>query len=297
MTFSLEQSEGGGLVIGENETRAVENYDMTVTDYVAGSGSLPSSWDVYDELRSQGYYIGRPHATRSGYWIADVTADHNTGVAWKVSVTYSSNPGQSVINNSNGNGSDPLSEPARISWSGENFQQVAVVDIDDNPILNSAGDPYDPPLMKDFSRPVATIRKNIASAPAWILTSHDAINSDEFVIDGLTCEVGKAKLKRADISEWQYRNGIAYRELTLVIHFAKDGWTRKVLDAGFRRKYNDTERELITLTAEDGTPQYPPGPVPLDGSGVELTDPTPSTCVYNSHDLDESIAFSSLPLS
>jgi hypothetical protein len=226
-----------------------------------------------------------------------VTADHNTGVAWKVSVTYSSNPGQSVINNSNGNGSDPLSEPARISWSGENFQQVAVVDIDDNPILNSAGDPYDPPLMKDFSRPVATIRKNIASAPAWILTSHDAINSDEFVIDGLTCEVGKAKLKRADISEWQYRNGIAYRELTLVIHFAKDGWTRKVLDAGFRRKYNDTERELITLTAEDGTPQYPSGPVPLDGSGVELTDPTPSTCVYNSHDLDESIAFSSLPLS
>jgi hypothetical protein len=150
--------------------------------------------------------------------------------------------------------------------------------------------------MKDFSRPVATIRKNIASAPAWILTSHDATNSDEFVIDGLTCEVGKAKLKRADISEPQTRNGITYRELTLAIHFAKDGWTRKVLDAGFRRKYNDTERELITLTAEDGTQQYPPGPVPLDGSGVELTDPTPSTCVYNSHELDEAIAFSALPL-
>ncbi len=192
---------------------------------------------------------------------------------------------------------NPLNEPARISWSGENFQQVAVVDIDDNPILNSAGDPYDPPLMKDFSRPVATIRKNISSAPAWILTSHDAINSDEFVIDGLTCLVGKAKLKRADISEPQTKNGVTYRELTLVIHFSKDGWTRKVLDAGFRRKYNDTERELITITAEDGTQQYPPSPVPLDGSGVELTDPTPSTCVYNSHELDESIPFSSLPLS
>jgi hypothetical protein len=233
--------------------------------------------------------IGTLYSNDPSSWCVSVEVSLSDGKnGYEVTCSYSSE--FEVSDN-------PLNEPARISWTGENFQQVAVVDIDDNPILNSAGDPYDPPLMKDFSRPVATIRKNISSAPAWILTSHDAINSDEFVIDGLTCEIGKAKLKRADISEWQYRNGIGYRELNLVIHFSKDGWTRKVLDAGFRRKYNDTERELITLTAEDGAQQYPPGPVPLDGSGVELTDPTPSTCVYNSHELDESIAFSALPLS
>lgn len=297
MTFTLEPAEGpGSLIVGVQETRTTSTYDLTITDHVAGSTSLATSFDIYDELANQGYYIGQLHPTRFGYWLVGLSAEHQTGVLWKVSLEYSSNPGQSVINN-NGLTSDPLAEPARISWSGENFQQVAVVDINDNPILNSAGDPYDPPLMKDFSRPVATIRKNISSAPAWILTSHDAINSDEFVIDGLKCLIGKAKLKRADIGEPQTKNGVTYRELTLVIHFSKDGWTRKVLDAGFRRIYSGTSRELITITNSDGNEEYPPAPVPLDGSGVELTDPTPANCVYNEHDLDASIAFSALPLS
>lgn len=293
MNFTLTPVEGpSSLTVTTQETRATSSYDLAIDGYDASTSALATEWDVYDYLAQQGYRIGQQHPTRYGFWLVGLDAQHNTGIDWRVSLSYSSNPGQSVINRQD----DPFLEAARISWDGENFQQTAVVDKDLKPILNSAGDPYDPPLMKDFSRPVATVRKYVTQAPAWILSAHDAVNSGPFVIDGLTVAEGKAKLKRVHIGEAQYRNGVAYRELTLVLHFSKDGWVRKVLDSGFRRIYSGTNRELITITAEDGSQQYPVAPVPLDGSGVELTDPTPTTCVYNEHDLDEAFDFSALPL-
>jgi hypothetical protein len=251
-----------------------------------------SETEFEEALIAAGYTYGSLHPDRQA-WLVDISCNTEEGVKWVANLTYTTNPTQEQRNQSD----DPTSEAARVSWSGENFQEVAVVDKDDKPILNSAGDPYDPPLMKDFSRPVATVRKYVSSAPAWILDSHDKKNSTEFVLDGLTVPAGKAKIKRVDISDQPlYRNGVAYREMTIVIHFSKNGWVRKVLDAGFRRIYSGTSRENITLTNSDDQQEYPTAPVPLDGSGVELTDPTPTTCVYNSYDLDDTLDFNTLPL-
>jgi hypothetical protein len=75
------------------------------------------------------------------------------------------------------------------------------------------------------------------------------------------------------------------------MHFQKNGWKLSLLDAGYRRK-DGTQRKIITNS--DGT--LPTMPVPLDGSGAVLSNPTPATAVYREFTVYETKAFSSLPL-
>jgi hypothetical protein len=221
--------------------------------------------------------------------------DTGTGLQWIVACQYSN------ATEHRDKQEDPLDDAAIIGpWDSEGYQEVAVVDRDDKPNLNSAGDPYDPPLMKDFSRRNVTVRKNVASVPSWYLDYEDAVNSDTFTIGGLTIPPGYAKCKRTSVSEKKTRNGIDYYEVTTVIQFAKKKWTRKVLDQGFHIKWTfgaSSGRSKIQMLNEDGEFEYPVSPVPLNGTGGQLLNPTPDTAVYREHDIEDELPFSVLPLS
>jgi hypothetical protein len=190
---------------------------------------------------------------------------------------------------------DPLAEPPEVNWDTEQFQEPVVIDEDGEAVLNSAGDPYDPPVMKDDSRWYCEVTANVESVPAWVLTYRDSVNEEAFVIDGIPVEIGQAKIQKLKISTRKVRNGTGYRVVLYHLHFKEDGWHAKPLDAGFRRKYNATDRELITMTNDAGEQEYPVAPVPLDGSGVELLDPTPATAVYGDHTIYKVKPFSVLP--
>lgn len=215
--------------------------------------------------------------------------DNGNGLQWSFVASYTTSRERRIEE-------DPIDDAVRVRWGTERYQEVAVVDEDGEAVVNSAGDPYDPPIMKDFNRRVAYVRVNVASVPSWILSYEDAVNSDIFTVGGYTAAVGEAKCQHVALSEEQERNGITFYELTLEIHFAKNGWINKPLDAGFRRIYSGTLREKISWENADGDVEYPVAPVPLDGSGVELVDPTPATAVYRSHVIYETLPFSALPL-
>lgn len=232
--------------------------------------------------------IGSTHPDNPAMWCVEVMiANHEPWKGWQVTAEYSS---EREITE------DPTDEPVRVSWSTEQFQEVAIVDENGDAVCNSAGDPFDPPVMKDFSRRVASVSVNVSSVPSWFLDYEDAVNSDTFTLAGFSVAAGKAKCQRVSVSEEKERNGISYFEVHMEIHLSKNGWLVKPLDAGFRRIYSGTSREKITMTNEAGEEEYPAAPVPLDGSGVELLDPTPATAVYRSFTVYESLPFSALPL-
>ena len=56
---------------------------------------------------------------------------------------------------------NPTNDPATITWGSEQFQRVVVVDKEGDAVVNSAGDPFDPPIMADDSRRVVTVTKNL----------------------------------------------------------------------------------------------------------------------------------------
>lgn len=228
--------------------------------------------------------IGSVHYEDSGAWCRSLTvarAGAKDKFNWVVTANYDSS--FELTEN-------PLSQPAQISWDGENFEEIAIFDRDGKAVLNSAGDPFEN-LFRERTRRVINVMKNVAAVPTWIITSEDAVNSSSFVIDGFTVPTGKAKLSAPRLGPWQKRNAYTYREMTMTIKLNKDGWAAQPLDAGFRFK-SGTDRKVITNT--DGT--LPTSPVCLNGSGAVLANPSPVNAVFGSFNLYPALDFNTLPL-
>ena len=228
--------------------------------------------------------------TDSEAWCDSITPKCTNGFAgWEVTVTWTT---EDVARDANGNPqskSNPLAEPAKHDWSGEQFQRPAVDDIHGDMIGNAAGDPYDPPEMIDDSRLVVRVEKNVAAVPAWVLQYQDAVNSAAFTVDGFSVAQHKAKFQRLQLSRTQVRNGTVFRVLKFELHLREYGWRLRPLNQGFR----NIEGDAIQLP--DGT--YPTSPVPLLADGTDRLDP-PSlqNANYGDHEVYQSRDFNNLPL-
>lgn len=228
--------------------------------------------------------IGSAHPEDAGAFCTDLSVQCVKGWrVWEVVATYSSECDISET---------PTSDAAIITWDSEQFQRPAVFDAAGNAIVNSAGDPFDPPNMMDDSRRIVTVQKNLAAVPSWILTYQDAVNSDSFTVDGVTVGVGLAKMQRVSVGSVQERNGTTFRTVELVMHLQKSGWLLEPLDAGFRENIGGV---MYNIT-NGGDDQLPAAPVPLNGSGLVLANPSTANNVFLSFTVYETKAFSSLPL-
>ena len=131
------------------------------------------------------------------------------------------------------------------------------------------------------------------------------MNSDSYTIDGITVTAGWAKISAIHLSESQERNGIAYRVVTVTIHYRAENedigsgsygsgsgsdeiepWHLNILDAGFRELDEDGstgsasggKTNLVNIT--DKNDDEVTAPVPLDGAGMALDNPTPENSVF-----------------
>lgn len=228
--------------------------------------------------------IGSLFPDDSDCWCHSIDVENNEPWAgWRVTAEY---------NSENEISTDPTADPARIKWNTEQFQREAVFDINDYPILNSAGDPPDPPLWMDDTRRSVTVTKNMASVPSWIISYQDSVNSDTFSVGGVSIAVGVAKLQRVEVSELMRRNGVPFYEVQFDIQFQRDGWLLNYKDVGFRAKVG-TQRKVIL---SDWDLAFPPTPTPLDGSGAAVTNPSETNTVYRSKTVYVTNVFSGLPL-
>lgn len=228
--------------------------------------------------------IGSAHPEDANAFCIELTVENTEPYAgWTVTANYSDE--RTIDDN-------PTDDAASISWGSEQFQKPAVFDLSGKLIVNSAGDPFDPPAMMDDSRRVVTVEKNLAVVPSWILDYQDAVNSDVFSVDGISIGIGRAKIQNVTVSPRQRRNGTTFRTVNFTIHLQRDGWLLDILDAGFRRKVSGGRENI----KNSGDGESPTAPVPLDGSGQPIGDPTPTNCVFLQFAVYKTRAFSSLPL-
>jgi hypothetical protein len=234
--------------------------------------------------------IGETHPGDASAWCISVEPRCVEGYrGWHVTTTYSSEVQL--------DSADPTDDAAVITWSGEQFQIVAVFDRNDDLIVNSAGDPFDPPLMADDSHFVVNVSKNMASVPATILNYQDAVNSGSFTVDGVTIAAGLAKMQRVSIGQVQRRGSDTFRVVEFEIHLRRDGWKLTALDAGFRERTAGGPPDGIKNIKNPDDGENVTAPVPLDGSGGALLDPSPTNCQFLEFDYYKTADFSSLPLS
>ena len=259
-------------------------YDAVVT--VGSATSIPRIGDRYPE--------------DAGAWCRTVSVDQLAGSThWKVTCQYSSE--YEITTN-------PLTDPAVITWSAEQFQRPAWKDRDGNAILNSAGQFFATLPTVDDSRFVASVQKNVSVVPIWVATYQDAINSVPFTIDGITVGTKLAKLNGLKIGNWQERAGVAFRSLSFDLHLRREGWDLEILDQGRERKGTPSPTaDQVGYDGEETTKDYPvintgdgtdaSDVKLLDGNGYQLKNPTPANSVFLSFGYYQLQDFNNLPLS
>lgn len=134
---------------------------------------------------------------------------------------------------------DPTERPAEIRVSSESYQKALIYDRDGAAIVNSAGDPFDPPPEVDERRAVITVTKN---RPSYSLTTQEeydgATNEDTY----LGFDPGTLRI---DLSaDTGYENGVYFWKVTANIKInrrfvdeddeERGGWALEVYDAGYR---------------------------------------------------------------
>ena len=175
--------------------------------------------------------------------------------------------------------SDPLLRPSEIEYDSITVSVPLLYDIYGNPILNSAGDLFDPPLEQDETRGIMRVTRNFADFdPLFYWGFKNTVNSTEWL--GLKKYQVKCKNIRAtrffEVGQYWYR---VTAEFEIGMRTQEDGtippdlvwpegseieeddttsltWIRIVLDRGFRE-----------------IKQSPPDPPTLDGVLAPILDP------------------------
>ncbi len=184
---------------------------------------------------------------------------------------------------------NPLLAPMEIDPQTVKYQRSIDVDYDQatidatgsgKPIVNSADDPFDPPVMRDHSRYVLTVVRNEAidirqavNGVYWDDSKpelyNDHVNKTTFFgraphkvkVDSITARIAWHP-GLYDPTTSPPLSGY-YAQVTYVYHINPETWDAKPLDQGYRKKDPTTHVQQQILI--DGIPAT--SPVLLDGTG------------------------------
>lgn len=175
---------------------------------------------------------------------------------WEVTVEY-----DSVVREEGQQAENPLARPADIDWSFVPYVKAAQRDVFGLPILNSAGQPFDPPPEMDDRRIQLTIQRNEETFdPLQAFEFQDATNSDVFFGGGIAAWKVMSIKANGPHSE----NGVSFWRVTYEFEFRREGWFLRTLDQGFAELIDGS---LTPITVKGVVPSEP---VLLDGAGRKL---------------------------
>jgi len=191
-----------------------------------------------------------------GYKISSTSLSEGADpVSWVFAITYGKDD-EEVDN--------PLTEPWEWSINFEQYQLTCEFDVHRKPVLNSAKDFFDEPLIIDNSRPVLTGKKTFSSFP-WALSNQivDCVNSDNF--QGCASETLKCERLSGSPNRQRVNNqSVIYYDVTVELSFKREKHNREILSKGYRELKNN---KLVQIM-EGGTAVTQP--VLLTQAGLKL---------------------------
>ena len=189
----------------------------------------------------------------------------------------------------------PMDRRAKFVWSTSKYQKAIDKTAESTPraILNSAGNYFNPPPIKDVSHWTVDVTKNVAAVPTSVLSYPDRINSGTFTIQGISVAKNVAKIMGIRISDLQIEGETEYYVFSYTLEFdSDDKWRGKYLQQGLLQKSGS---DRIPCVDKHGAPVRTP--VPLDANGAQLSNPDPSNAVFTDYPIYFELDFSQLPLS
>jgi hypothetical protein len=192
--------------------------------------------------------------------------------------------------------SQPLDRTPKHTWGFLTTTVPYAIDADGDASENSAGVPYDPPLMRSQSIPVLYLRWNTAGFDLALVNSRmDHVNTDSYSVVGYYVPPGQSKLvswTAEYLSEggyWFFANSVTlqFRDLDPGwAHYPElagvHPWNHVIPQYGFSELVPDADapggfkRKAILIPAEDDSEDtvQPQDPQKLDDDGKMLEDQT-----------------------
>lgn len=198
-----------------------------------------------------------------------------TLTVWDVDVTYKAR--ETPVFDS------PFDDPVERTWGYIRTQEPYERDVNGVPILNAAGEPFDPPPERDVTRPtLVCVRKEPAFSIAAFIPFYDSVNNLHF----FGAAPGQAKFMGVSGRGPLVKSGFTYWEVTYEFHFREEPWHQAfILNQGLNQLVeNDSEGgtdfalRAITrewIDAANAVPGQQGGAPPGDAENIPITEPVP----------------------
>lgn len=175
-----------------------------------------------------------------------------------------------------GNDVDPISRLPVYQWNiglaTERFDR----DVDGNPIVNSAGDPFGDGVEATVHSITLDVTRNEASfSPIESLNYTNKVNAGSWTVAGVAVGEGQAKcLGIAPVNGYTLADN--YVSIRYSFEFREDGFLKRILDEGIHGLAEleaGTGIKKVSILVEGPDGQIPaPSPQLLNGKGVPLSD-------------------------
>jgi len=211
-----------------------------------------------------------------------VSQRSENGRIWNLDVDYSTDAKSDQPDD------DPLLEEREVSWASATVSAVAAKDRDGKAILNSAGDPFDPPIEVERPHAKLTVARNEASFSGTTAIAYiQKVNSTQFSGGA----PGTVLCMDINANE-QERNKIKFWRVTYEFEYAPEGWQPDILEQGLRQLVSGNVE-----TCKDNDGEAVTTPVPLDSAGAQIDASTlPGTAVFTTFNVYKEIDFNQLGL-
>lgn len=210
----------------------------------------------------------------------------------------------------------PTERIARYEWSTGSYMVAMYRDMQGKTILNSAGDPPDPPPEVPHGFSICTVTRHVPQTPPWITKIKYRINESPFVVDGMQVAKGCGRIEDVRVSDWKQWGNVLYRTLTLEIAVrepeevvgtlydggtdtqatSRQGWDLLQFNQGLNEisgfRNNEPVKQRILLDSELAV-----DPQALDLQGKRIKDPEPGDYIHYRWQQHRYFDFNQLPLS
>lgn len=252
-------------------------------DVILSASGLPGPGDSYGSGANIAFFVSSS-ARRE-------TKLATGGAVWHVTVSYG--PYDWATATPVG---PPTDWPIKFRFEPEEFERPCIVDVDGNAILNSAGQPFAEPIMREDSRRVWVVTRNEA------LSGFDPVAAELFANklnlytwNGAAPKTVKAKPYVTGDIQYSQELGGFWFPVTYRFHYNPDGWAEAPLDRGFSELDTSTSPpKLKNIKDKEG--QDVKEPALLDGSGSRLADPSPGNEVFLEYHIYEAVDFAPMNL-
>lgn len=201
------------------------------------------------------------------------SVDNEEGRCYDITITYSK-PGQY-----------PSEEQNVVRFSNATYTRVVDVawNTSDkaftNAIINSAGDPFDPPVQQEYSNLRVSITKNFVDGSGFVVSNiqefQNTVNLNEETIVGMEVPAKRARMVNIEAYPFPYVNDFGntttFWKVTFLIEIYGEEWgaNTRILDRGFNYLDDSGIKQPYKVGDDDDQSSEP---VLLDGSGGQLGD-------------------------